>query len=74
MYNVFNFQENLFVYTVKPAYVIQSITNISFNMTDRPFTSILKISVKKQIYIVKPVLRGYFWDKEKSGLLRQVTF
>jgi len=25
------------------------------------------------IITVKPVLRGHHWDKEKSGLIRQVT-
>ena len=25
-------------------------------------------------YTVKPVLRGHIWDKEKSGLTRQVTY
>ena len=24
-------------------------------------------------YTVRPVLRGHFWEKEKNGLLRQVT-
>jgi len=24
-------------------------------------------------YTVKPVLRGHLWDKEKSGLIREVT-
>jgi hypothetical protein len=26
-----------------------------------------------QIVPVKPVLRGHLWDKEKNGLIRQVT-
>jgi hypothetical protein len=35
--------------------------------------------VKNKIYqlpaykTVKPVLRGHLWDKEKSGLIREVT-
>ena len=27
-----------------------------------------------KLYLVKPVLRGHLWDKQNSGLLRQIQF
>jgi len=31
------------------------------------------MAFRKNHYIVKLVLRGHLWDKEKNGLIRQVT-